>query len=151
MHWRECSYHQSGTFPRSRSFRLFCAAPSVPLQEYSYKIINLATDLRDGVRLTHLIELLLSPASVARKSDDITVKLSTGEIFTDCPEHRDSWILSHHLKFPSAARSQKLYNVEIALNALSGARGVCNVAKGLKADEIVDGHRRKRLGFSGLS
>lgn len=119
-----------------------------PLQEYSYKITNLATDLRDGVRLTHLIELLLySPASVARKSDDITVKLSTGEIFTDCPEHRDSWILSHHLKFPSAARSQKLYNVEIALNALSGARGVCNVAKGLKADEIVDGHREKTIGF----
>ncbi|KAI9874669.1 MAG: hypothetical protein M1830_009425 [Pleopsidium flavum] len=116
-----------------------------PLEEYTYKITNLATDLRDGVRLTHLIELLLySPASVSREPDAITVKMPT---CTACAEQGVSCIPSHRLKFPCAARSQKLYNVEIALNALCGVRGVCNVAKGLKADDIVDGYREKTIGL----
>lgn len=34
----------------------------IPLREYDYKINNVATDLRDGVRLTRLVELLLYPS-----------------------------------------------------------------------------------------
>lgn len=119
-----------------------------PLQEYSYKITNLAIDLRDGVRLTHLIELLLcSSASVASQSDDINVTMPTGEVLMASPDHEDLWILSHHLKFPSTGRIQKMYNVQLALNALSGATGICNVAKSLKAEDIVDGYREKTIGL----
>ncbi|KAK5016559.1 hypothetical protein LTR60_002345, partial [Cryomyces antarcticus] len=51
-----------------------------PLQEYAYHITNLATDLRDGVLLTRLVELLLYPPSaLAAQSDNtITVSMPTG-------------------------------------------------------------------------
>lgn len=121
-----------------------------PLQEYTYHIENIAIDLRDGVTLTRLVELLLySPATlVAQQEDTVTISIPTGELLTspfDCSQ-KQSWVLSQHLKFPAIGRPQKIYNVQIALAALSGARGVPSQAvNGIKADEIVDGHREKTL------
>jgi abnormal spindle-like microcephaly-associated protein len=118
-----------------------------PLEEYSYKITNLATDMRDGVRLTRMVELLLYPPSALQRQNDITVTLPTGELLTTFANHGDSWVLSHHLKFPTIGRPQKLFNVQLALAALDGVeRGWGNRA-GVKAEEIVDGWREKTIGL----
>jgi abnormal spindle-like microcephaly-associated protein len=121
-----------------------------PLQEYTYRIENIAIDLRDGVILTRLVELLLySPSRLsARGEETITITMPTGELLTSAFdfEQKESWVLSQHLKFPSIGRAQKHYNVEIALAALTGVRGLpVEAIGGIKAQDIVDGHREKTL------
>ncbi|KAI9771871.1 MAG: hypothetical protein M1840_001641 [Geoglossum simile] len=118
-----------------------------PLEEYDYKITNLATDIRDGVRLTRLVELLLYPPSSLLRENDITVTMPTGDVLTTASNHADSWVLSHHLKFPCMGRVQKVYNVQVALAALQGVRGGTANHRGVKAEEIVDGHREKTVGL----
>jgi abnormal spindle-like microcephaly-associated protein len=118
-----------------------------PLEEYDYKITNLATDMRDGVRLTRLVELLLYPPSSLLRENDITVTMPTGDILTTASSHVDSWVLSHHLKFPCIGRAQKVYNVQVALAALQGVKGGTANHGGVKAEEIVDGHREKTVGL----
>lgn len=121
-----------------------------PLQEYTYHIENIATDLRDGVILTRLIELLLYPPStiIAQCEETVTITMPTGDVLTSAFDfgQKESWVLSQHLKFPSIGRAQKLYNVQIALSALTGVRGIpIQVVGGIKAEDIVDGHREKTL------
>ena len=117
-----------------------------PLDEYEYKIKSLATDLRDGVRLTRLVELLLyPPARLALQTEDITISMPTGEVLASIVEGRASWVLSQHLKFPCTGRSQKMYNAQIALSALHGVKGVDRIIKGIKAEDIVDGYREKTM------
>ena len=117
-----------------------------PLSEYDYKISNLATDLRDGVRLAHLVELLLyPPETLSRLNENLTVAMPTGEVLTSIIDEGQSWVLSQHLKYPCIARAQKVYNLQIALSALRGIRGVYQIAEGLSADDITDGHREKTV------
>lgn len=121
-----------------------------PLQEYTYHIDNIAIDLRDGITLTRLVELLLfSPCTLAEYQDEtVTITMPTGELLTSSCDlaQKDSWVLSQHLKYPAIGRPQKVYNVQIALAALSSAPGLpCQVIKGLRAEDIVDGHREKTL------
>ena len=117
-----------------------------PLSEYDYKISNLATDLRDGIRLTHLVELLLyPPETLSRLTEALTVAMPTGEVLTSIVDEGQSWVLSQHLKYPCVARAQKVYNLQIALSALRGIRGIGQIAEDLSADDIVDGHREKTV------
>ena len=117
-----------------------------PLSEYDYNISNLATDLRDGVRLAHLVELLLYPPdTLSRLNENLTVAMPTGEVLTSIIDEGQSWVLSQHLKYPCIARAQKVYNLQIALSALRGIRGIGQIAEGLSADDIVDGHREKTV------
>ena len=117
-----------------------------PLSEYEYKINNLAADLRDGIRLTRLVELLLyPPQSLSCLNENVTVAMPTGEVLTSIIEEGQSWVLSQHLKFPCIGRAQKVYNVQIALSALRGIRGVGQIAENLSAEDIVDGHREKTV------
>ena len=117
-----------------------------PLSEYDYNISNLATDLRDGVRLTHLVELLLyPPETLSRLNENLTVAMPTGEVLTSIIDEGQSWVLSQHLKYPCIARAQKVYNLQIALSALRGIRGIGQIAEGLSADDIIDGHREKTV------
>ena len=117
-----------------------------PLSEYDYKISNLATDLRDGVRLTRLVETLLyPPQSLSRLNENVTVAMPTGEVLTSIIEEGQSWVLSQHLKYPCIGRAQKVYNVQIALSALRGIHGVGQIAENLSAEDIVDGHREKTV------
>ena len=96
-----------------------------PLEEYDYHITNLAVDLRDGVRLTRLVEHLLYPTSC----------LAAGE--------EKDWPLSAHLKFPCLGRATKLYNVQIALDALKGVSE--ELVEGMRAEDVVDGFREKTV------
>lgn len=121
-----------------------------PLQQFTYHINNIAIDLRDGVILTRLVELLLypPPSLVARQEDTVTISLPTGDTLTSAFNFtaNESWVLSQHLKVPSIGRAQKLYNVQVALAALNGVRGIpLNVVGGIKAEDIVDGHREKTM------
>lgn len=99
-----------------------------PLQEYTYHISNIAIDLRDGVVLTRLVELLFYPTTtlIANQDETVTINVPSGDILSSSVDTsaKESWVLSQHLKFPSIGRAQKLYNVQIALAALDGAHGL---------------------------
>ncbi|RUS18329.1 LOW QUALITY PROTEIN: hypothetical protein BC937DRAFT_88916 [Endogone sp. FLAS-F59071] len=89
----------------------------IPLEEYEFRVTNLATDLRDGVRLVRLVE-----------------------------KYSKEWGLSTQLRHPAQARTQQLYNVSLALAVLqrhgleleAGPR-----AGNIAAKDVVDGHREK--------
>ena len=121
-----------------------------PLEEYVYKVENLAVDLRDGVRLTRLVELLLYPSAsqLLDHAHDLdattTVLLPTGELLS-LTEGQHDWPLSQHLKFPCLSRATKLYNVQMALSALQGVKGITNIVQDITAEDIVDGFREKTV------
>ncbi|KAH0363143.1 hypothetical protein KCU65_g7613, partial [Aureobasidium melanogenum] len=119
-----------------------------PLEEYTYRIDNLAVDLRDGVLLTHFVELLLYPSRSLEDSSDRTVTLSLpdGATLTSLLDATTIRVLSQHLKFPCISKTQKMHNVQVALSALSEARGLAGTAiETIKAEDIVNGHREKTL------
>ncbi|KAI4634405.1 hypothetical protein J4E83_001723 [Alternaria metachromatica] len=121
-----------------------------PLQEYTYQIDNIAIDLRDGIVLTRLIELLLYPSTTlgTQQDDTVTLSLPSGELLNSSldPSQKDTWVLSQHLKYPAIGRPQKVYNVQVALAALSNVPGMPSAAvSGIRAEDIVDGHREKTL------
>ncbi|KAK7521691.1 uncharacterized protein IWZ02DRAFT_370854 [Phyllosticta citriasiana] len=130
------------------NYELKCV--QAPLEEYSYRIDNLATDMRDGVMLTRLVEVLLYTPATLPTQKDITVTMPTGDVLTTTfkVDDKDCWILSQHLKLPCVGRTQKLFNVQVALSALGGIKGAAGRAvKDIKAENIVDGHREKTLGL----
>jgi abnormal spindle-like microcephaly-associated protein len=117
-----------------------------PLSEFDYTITNLAVDLRDGVRLVRLVELLLYPMTAQRRlSDDQTISMPMGEVL-DTSESTDKMsILSQHLKYPCASHACKTYNSQIALSALLTVRSIADVAAKTTANDIVDGHRENTI------
>lgn len=118
------------------------------LQEYKYEISNLAVDLRDGVRLTRIVELLLYSSSSRMGSPEpdcsTTVTLLDGKLLPlagddgNCP-------LSQHLRFPCVSRAVKLFNVRIALGALNSTMDTRAMVSDVRAEDIVDGHREKTI------
>ncbi|KAI1612571.1 hypothetical protein EDD36DRAFT_437228 [Exophiala viscosa] len=118
-----------------------------PLEEYTYQVDNLAVDLRDGVRLTRLVELLLYPFAsgmLDHADSTTTVVLPTGEELS-LVEGQTQWPLSQHLKFPCISRAAKLYNVQITLSALQGVKGMGGLVQNVQAEDIVDGFREKTV------
>jgi abnormal spindle-like microcephaly-associated protein len=103
-----------------------------PLQEYEYQMSNLAVDLRDGVRLTRIVELLLYPLAGA-----------VGESVP--PLDNDEWPLSRRLNYPCSSRTVKKFNVQIALDALMLTTGAAPLVRDLHAEDIVNGHREKTI------
>lgn len=98
----------------------------LPLQEYRYRISNIAVDLRDGILLARLVEILHH--------------LESNEGSNECQS------LASYLKYPCSSRAQKLYNVQITLTSLCKT----GVAMGwlnpdITAEDIVDGHCEKTL------
>jgi abnormal spindle-like microcephaly-associated protein len=114
-----------------------------PLEEYDYSITNLATDMRDGVRLTRIVELLLYPSTAVVRDRDVTITMPTGDILVGSREN--SWVLSHHLRVPCASRAQKVFNTQIALSALSSISKGPIALRNVAAENFVDGHREKSL------
>jgi abnormal spindle-like microcephaly-associated protein len=128
----------------------FVSHVQYPLEEYDYHIENLAVDLRDGVKLTRLVELLLFPSAshlflhVQDADATTTVMMPTGEILSLLQGEHD-WPLSQHLKLPCLGRATKIFNVQIALSALSGIKGVGKMVEDITAEHIVDGFREKTV------
>ena len=125
-----------------------------PLDEVTYRIENMAVDLRDGILLTRLVELLLfAPKSIqaAETTGDATVTIRMPD-FTileselyDVGGARSPHILSEHLKMPCLGRSQKMFNVQVATSALHDHGRLADGASDVTAEDIVDGHREKTL------
>lgn len=126
-----------------------------PLEEFEYTVANLAVDLRDGVRLTRLVELLLYPSAstrLARESPDdtmMTLNMPTGEILSmldlESPIKSTRYPLSQHLKFPCEGRVVKVFNVNIALTALGQVKSMRKIVEGISADDVVDGFQEKTV------
>ncbi|EMD00024.1 hypothetical protein BAUCODRAFT_30467 [Baudoinia panamericana UAMH 10762] len=130
-----------------------------PLDDVDYRIRNLAVDLRDGILLTRLVELLLfkqdqtsQGVQMDQPEDKVTITLADASVLgTTFSAHDDSCptrSLSQHLKMPCPGRAQKAYNVDVALSALATRNGR-GAAAGVdvSADDIVDGHRERTLNF----
>lgn len=113
------------------------------LEEFDFRTTALSRDLRDGVRLVRLVEML----TAADGKDNDTAPLP----------------LSSLLRVPAISRLQKVHNVKLALEALralgleqdqavpqreqhlAGRLGGEVVLGRLCPDDIVDGHREKTL------
>lgn len=119
-----------------------------PLEEYQYCIKNVATDLRDGVLLTRLVELLAytSDAATLTKGTTITTVLPNGQLFSsDILKHKDGF-LSQHLKLPCIGQASKVHNVQLAISGMQGAQDIhVNASSNIIAEDIVNGHREKTL------
>ncbi|KAJ5934196.1 hypothetical protein N7466_003743 [Penicillium verhagenii] len=116
------------------------------LSEYHYQMDNIAVDLRDGVRLTKIVELLFITSSQARRDsgDQTEVTLNTGEALSLLGDHADV-PLSKHLKYPCVSRTAKVFNVHLALSALQSIRGSNEIVDKIRAEDIVDGYREKTI------
>ncbi|KAJ5654593.1 hypothetical protein N7490_001596 [Penicillium lividum] len=116
-----------------------------PLLEYNYRMDNIAVDLRDGVRLTRLVEVLFITSSHTHDSEDQTeVTLNTGEALSLLGDHADV-PLSKHLKYPCVSRAAKIFNVQLALSALESINGSGEIVSKVQAEDIVDGYREKTI------
>ncbi|KAM6938261.1 abnormal spindle-like microcephaly-associated protein [Lycodopsis pacificus] len=89
-----------------------------PLDEFNFAVKNLAVDLKCGIRLVRVMELLIQ-----------------------------DWSLSAKLRLPTVSRLQKVHNVDIALQVLKSKGVDLNDEHGSNIDsrDIVDGHREKTL------
>ncbi|VDI49418.1 abnormal spindle-like microcephaly-associated protein [Mytilus galloprovincialis] len=87
------------------------------MDEFDYAVSNLATDLKDGIRLARVMEIL---------SEDHT--------------------LTKKLRAPAISRLQKIHNMDVMFQILA-KQGVNVDLKGTKVTcrDVVDGHREKTL------
>ncbi|KAL3496601.1 hypothetical protein BJX62DRAFT_102320 [Aspergillus germanicus] len=113
-----------------------------PLEEYEYEVSNLAVDLRDGIRLTRIVELLLYPYAPQDNSIDGT--LSEMRLSENSAEN-SRWPLCRRLKFPCLSRTVKMFNVKVALDALASNKEGKQLLKKIRAEDIVNGHREKTI------
>ncbi|KAI9721386.1 MAG: hypothetical protein M1828_005135 [Chrysothrix sp. TS-e1954] len=119
-----------------------------PLDEFQFSIGNIATDLRDGIRLTKLVETLVHPTDQTTQLDQVSASNAAQDGLpsitgSSCAER--SLSLSQHLRVPSLSRAQGVYNVQIALSALSELPDKGPELEDINAENIVDGHREKTL------
>lgn len=116
------------------------------LQEFNYQMSNIAVDLRDGVRLTRIVEVLFYTSEYAQSDteDQTEVTLHTGETLSFLGDET-SLPLSKHLKYPCVSKPAKLHNVQIALSALRAVKGSDSFLSGIRAEDIVDGYREKTI------
>ncbi|KAJ0065354.1 hypothetical protein NL108_007574 [Boleophthalmus pectinirostris] len=89
-----------------------------PLDEFNFAVKNLAVDLKCGIRLVRVMELLVQ-----------------------------DWSLSLKLRLPAISRLQKVHNVDLALQLLKKKGVDLKDEHGSVIDsrDIVDGHREKTL------
>ena len=127
-----------------------------PLDEVQYHIRNMAVDLRDGILMTRLVELLVfAPKKTMNSSIDfdatVTVRMPDLTILESALYDADGGqcptVLSQHLKMPCLGRAQKVFNAEVAISALHDHGRLGYNGLDLSAEDIVDGHREKTLGL----
>ncbi|RVE73614.1 hypothetical protein OJAV_G00033280 [Oryzias javanicus] len=89
-----------------------------PLDEFDFAVKNLAVDLKCGIRLVRVMELLTL-----------------------------DWSLSAKLRLPAISRLQKIHNIDVALQVLK-AKGIDlkdEHGSTIDSRDIADGHREKTL------
>ena len=70
--------------------------------------------------------------------------MPTGAVPTNYAADRSKIALLPCLKYSCQGRSSRLHDVQIALSALVGARGLERVVDGIQPEDVMDGHRKKR-------
>ncbi|XP_063422495.1 abnormal spindle-like microcephaly-associated protein homolog [Mytilus trossulus] len=87
------------------------------MDEFDYAVSNLATDLKDGIRLARVMEILSEDPSLTKR-----------------------------LRAPAISRLQKIHNMDVVFQILA-KQGVNVDLKGTKVTcrDVVDGHREKTL------
>jgi len=128
------------------------------LQEYDYRICNIAVDLRDGVVLTRLVEHVFFTFSAAADTgiDDTTTIRDFDTTTLVLPSHPSTantttspYPLSTHLHHPTPTRTHKLHNARLVLAALlavSPTHPALQAAlRDLEPMDLVNGHREKTL------
>jgi len=88
-----------------------------PLDEFDFAVTNIATDLKCGVRLCRIMEILTS--------QNITSKL----------------------RIPVVSRLQNIHNVDLALKALAKSEAGMPPHHTITSKDIVNGHMEKTLGL----
>lgn len=126
-----------------------------PLDEVTYKIENMAIDLRDGIFLTRLVEILLfrsrQPKYGTETNSESTLTIMLPDLTVlESVLHADNGlyppkILSQHLKMPCLSRAQKIYNVQVAISAIIDHGDLASNLQDVTAENIVDGHREQTL------
>ncbi|CAH8443635.1 unnamed protein product [Heterobilharzia americana] len=104
------------------------------LDEYQFTVENLAVDLRDGIRLVKLAELLIPTLSAPTSTEKPPpIVIGPGSLMS-------------MVRFPAISRLQKIHNVGLALRAFQ-QYGQISMVDGSQIDprDIVDGHREKTL------
>ena len=88
-----------------------------PIREYDFQCTNLAVDLRDGVRLCRLMEVL-----------------NADVLFMSYDDKNKEWkrSLLSEVHFPCASRSHRIHNVEVALRAIKDQQVDCR-ARGVES------------------
>ncbi|XP_047443910.1 abnormal spindle-like microcephaly-associated protein [Mugil cephalus] len=108
-----------GILPRHLGYLgLAVSHVQTPLDEFNFAVKNLAVDLKCGIRLVRVMELLVQ-----------------------------DWSLSPKLRLPAISRLQKVHNVDVALQVLRSKGVDLKDDHGSLIDsrDIVDGHREKTL------
>jgi len=104
-----------------------------PIREYDFRCTNLAVDLRDGVRLCRLMEVL-----------------NADVLFMSYDEKNNEWkrSLLGEAHFPCANRNHRIQNVQVALRAIKDQNvGLPGTWSRIKAEDIVDGHLEHTMGL----
>ncbi|XP_077573225.1 abnormal spindle-like microcephaly-associated protein homolog isoform X2 [Stigmatopora nigra] len=108
-----------GILPRHLGYLgLSVSHVQTPLDEFDFAVMNLAVDLKCGIRLVRVVELLIK-----------------------------QWDFSAKLRLPAISRLQKIHNIDIALQVLKN-RGIDlkdEHGSIIDSRDIVDGHREKTL------
>lgn len=113
---RECLYAEGNIIKHLTRLGISVSYKQEPIDELDFTVSNLAADIRDGVRLTRVAEILTNatPKSLLTK-----------------------------LRLPAVSRLQKLHNVGVVLS-LFDEIGVHNTLD-IAAHHIVDGYREQVL------
>ncbi|KAF3480699.1 uncharacterized protein GIQ15_06046 [Arthroderma uncinatum] len=124
-------HHPQGDFTRPLTrLECFVEYQQHPLAEYNYQIGNIAVDIRDGIILARLTELLLLEQSPDKNQ-------GSGE---------ETRPLSRQLKVPCISRATKVHNVQVSLTALANdIPSIGAIISGIKPEDIVDGYREKTI------
>ncbi|KAK4472990.1 hypothetical protein MN116_004188 [Schistosoma mekongi] len=104
-----------------------------PLDEYQFTVENLAVDLRDGVRLVKLADLLIPTLPTPASNGKTPIVVGSNRLMS-------------LVRFPAISRLQKIHNVGVALKSFE-QYGQISMSDGSVIDprDIVDGHREKTL------
>ena len=113
---RECLAGEGNIIKHLARFGVKLNYVQRPIDNYDFNVTNLAIDLRDGVRLARIVEIL---------SED------------------KSFSLSSKMRLPAVSRLQKLHNVEVVLQDLS-RKGI-SCLDDIAPSHIVDGHCQRTL------
>jgi abnormal spindle-like microcephaly-associated protein len=129
------------------------------LSEVNYHIDNIAVDLRDGIFLTRLVELVALDKKTGTTCNEshLDFSMPDGGMLSemDITSYRDAStqhsqdsisILSRHLRLPCLGNAPKLHNIQLALNAFNAACCQDNLPPtSVEASDILNGHREKTL------